>query len=119
VDQPGGEKAVSGSRQDSVQDFLRIPGELKAVNRWECWKYINGDQVPIDVRSGRRTFSDGFGVPFSEAVEYFISHEDIEGIFFRLREHDPSNDVINTVKRSGVTYTHVFLSPIDGRKRRR
>jgi hypothetical protein len=89
------------SPRADVRDFDKIPDELKQLPQWECWRYIDGRRTAIDTHSGRPAYGPGFSVIFAEAIAYFVAHEDVEGIFLRIKESDDANAIVRRASTCG------------------
>jgi hypothetical protein len=95
------------STRTDVHVFDLIPDALKALRRWECWRYVDGEQTPIDVKTGRPAYSHGFSVSFAEALEYFVAHEEVAGLFFRINESpEAAEPMVRSAMSCGCRVTY-------------
>jgi len=106
------------TRADTLLVIEQIPEALRVLHQWEVFKLIDGVEVPINCRTGSICYGPGFGMPFAQALEFFLDHQHVVGLFLRILPTDDWRSLCRIGVEAGGRYGFTpFVSQIRTRRR--
>jgi len=93
------------TRSEVLLLLEKVPAQLRAIPQWEALVQMTDSiEVPVNCRTGAICYGPGFGMPFAQALEFFLDHQDVVGLFLRILPGDDWHELRRIGVEAGGRY---------------